>query len=197
MEVGPWRDLRRHKFKAGELADTSLVGSDLRGADLRGQYLSNVDLSLANLDGADLTGASMFWCTLAHASARGAALHRARLWQVRAFRSDCSAIDLTAAAVQGSSFVECRFEGVSVSEETEFTDADPTGYTNQARAFCERFGIAVKRGDDRGDADEYAREDDDEEDDLPVGVGEFFGPCDFTGSTGLPFDILAAEEGTA
>ena len=79
---------------------------------------------------------------------------------------------LAGATLGGVSAVECEFEGADFTG-ARFGTADATRATDAAAAFCRRFGIAIDR------SGRYTNDE--------AGAAHLWGgPCDFTGSTGLP-----------
>jgi uncharacterized protein YjbI with pentapeptide repeats len=156
-------------------ASVPLVGSLFRGARLDGVHLDQADISLADFTDASMIRVGMGFVLAAYTSFRGADLTGVDLWQLKAYRCDFTGARLTGAALRGVSAVECRFESADFTEAT-FGTADATRATDAAAAFCRRFGIAIDRtGRCTNDAAHAAY--------------TWHGPCDFTGSTGLPKGI--------
>lgn len=106
----------------------------------------------------------------------GADLTGADLWQLKAYRCDFTGANLTGATLRGVSAIECPFAGADFTR-AELDRANATRATAEAAEFCNRYGIAIDRTG-RYANDQAARL-------LPWG-----GPCDFTGSTGLPDHVV-------
>jgi hypothetical protein len=182
--IGPWKDLHGQVIPGDDEErgrGFSLVGCDLQKAALKGQ-LSNIDVSLANLSQANFHASRLIFVLAAYTSFRGADFSDCDLWQLKAYRCDFTEARFDRTQFRGVSAIECNFEGVDLTTVT-FSGADPTGALPEAVQFCRRFGIAIDRrtmrsGRPRGHG-------------KPDEWGDFDGPCDFTGSTGIPPDVLA------
>lgn len=152
-----------------------LTGSQFHGARLDGVHLDQTDISLADFAGVSMVGTGMGLVLAAYTSFRDAGLTNADLWQLRAYRCDFRGACLTGATLRGVSAVECRFEGADFSG-VELGRADATRAMEEAVASCLRFGIAIDRTGRRTN------------DQAATGL-YWDGPCDFTGSIGLPDGI--------
>ena len=180
--LGPWQDLSgvdfgdpegRFQWFSGRFRP--LTGSLFRGARLDGIHLDQTDISFADFTGASMVRTGMGFVLAADTSFREADLTNADLWQLKAYRCDFRGARLTGATLRGVSAVECRFEGADFTG-IELGSADATRATEEAAAFCQRFGIAIDRTGRRTN------------DQAAWGL-HWNGPCDFTGSIGLPDDI--------
>lgn len=180
--LGPWRDFSGMDFGNADGsflwfsgASVPLVGSLFRGARLDGVHLDQADISLSDFTGASMIRAGMGFVLAAYTSFRDADLTGADLWQLKAYRCDFRGARLTGATLRGVSAVDCRFDDADFSG-VELGRADATRATDEAAAFCRRLGIAIDR------TGRYTNDDAD-------AAYTWHGPCDFTGSTGLPEGI--------
>ena len=184
--LGPWRDLSGMdlgnsdgSFQWFSGASIPLVGSLFRGARFDGVHLDQTDISLADFTGASMIRSGMGFVLAAYTSFRDADLTGADLWQLKAYRCDFTGARLTGATLRGVSAVECKFEGADFTGAISGT-ADATRATDAAAAFCRRFGIAIDR------TGRYANDE--------AGAAHLWhGPCDFTGSTGLPSHLAETD----
>jgi uncharacterized protein YjbI with pentapeptide repeats len=177
--LGPWQDLSEMDFGDPDGGfrwfsgrAIPLTGSVFRGARLDGVHLDQTDISLADFTGASMVKTGMGFALAAFTSFRDADLTNADLWQLKAYRCDFRGARLNWATLRGVSAVECRFEGADFTG-VELGRADATRATEEAAAFCRRFGIAIDR------TGRYTNN--------QAATGwNWTGPCDFTGSIGLP-----------
>jgi uncharacterized protein YjbI with pentapeptide repeats len=184
--LGPWQDLSGMNFGDPDGGfrwfsgrTIPLTGSQFRGARLDGVHLDQADISLADFTGASMVKTGMGFVLAAYTSFRDADLTNADLWQLKAYRCDFRGARLNWATLRGVSAVECRFEGADFTG-VELGRADATRATEEAAAFCLRFGIAIDR------TGRYTN-------DQAATGWNWTGPCDFTGSIGLPEDIAGID----
>ena len=180
--LGSWQDLSGVDFADPDGSfrwfsghSIPLTGSLFSGARFDGVHLDQADISLADFTGASMIRVGMGFVLAAYTSFRGADLTDADLWQLKAYQCDFTGARLMGATLRGVSAVECRFERADFTEATLGT-ADATRATDAAAAFCRRCGIAIDR------TGRYTNDDAD-------AAYTWHGPCDFTGSTGLPEGI--------
>ena len=145
-----------------DLLGTDLSVVNLRGADLRGANLSGAILLGADLSEADLTGAKLREAKLIRANLTKAKLIRADLAITYLFRvtlrSDLFGVnlkgaprfevklrkaDLSGANLTEADLSEANFEGATIDEYTDFTDAIVTGATGLPQGVIEKFGLKV------------------------------------------------------
>jgi len=184
--LGPWQDLSgvdlgdpEEGFRWFSGRTIPLTGSQFRGARLDGVHLDQTDISLADFTGASMVGTGMGFVLAAYTSFRNADLTNADLWQLKAYRCDFRGADLSGAVLQGISAIGCRFDDADFSA-VELGRADATRATDEAAAFCLRFGIAIDRTGRRTN------------DQAAWGL-YWEGPCDFTGSIGMPNHIAETD----
>jgi len=135
----------------------NLRGADLRGANLSGAILLGADLSEADLTGAKLREAKLIRANLTKAKLIRADLAITYLFRVT-LRSDLFGVnlkgaprfevklrkaDLSGANLTEADLSEANFEGATIDEYTDFTDAIVTGATGLPQGVIEKFGLKV------------------------------------------------------